>query len=163
MSGVIKLQYFTYELWMANPSEEIDKLWRENDLAYSRKLESLKDRLSRKAFHFLCEVGFHDYRVKNIEIIHNEYGKKNPVTVILHVTNNFKTWQIVYKDVQKVVINYESSTFGRGFDDWGYDELLDVDENTLSHEILFASGSTLLVHIPNKKMFVSRLKETTEG
>ncbi|WP_338552518.1 hypothetical protein [Paenibacillus sp. KS-LC4] len=34
----------------------------------------------------------------------------------------------------------------RGMDDWGYDELLMMDEKTISHEILFASGSTFLIH-----------------
>lgn len=34
--------------------------------------------------------------------------------------------------------------------DWGYEEILDVNEDVLSHEILFSSGSKILIHFSNK-------------
>lgn len=41
-----------------------------------------------------------------------------------------------------------------GFDDYGYNEFLEVDDNILSHEVLFASGATILVHF--KKLSIRR-------
>jgi hypothetical protein len=46
----------------------------------------------------------------------------------------------------------------RGMDCWLYDELLVLDEDTLSHEILFASGAKLLLHFKNKGISITKLK-----
>lgn len=57
---------------------------------------------------------------------------------------------MTYKSITKFNINYENEIEARrGFDDWGYDEFLPVDEQFLSHEILFASGATILIHFKN--------------
>lgn len=72
----------------------------------------------------------------------------------------------MYKGVTKVQIDYEDEKtkenkarrFQYGFDDYGYDEFLEVDENTLSHEILFDSDATILVHF--KQISIKRVKDT---
>lgn len=47
--------------------------------------------------------------------------------------------------------------FQYGFDNYGYDEFLEVDENILSHEILFASDATILVYF--KYISIKKVKE----
>lgn len=71
------------------------------------------------------------------------------------------TFKITYKCIKKYSVNYEECEgLGdrRGFDDWGYDEFLPIDEQTLSHEILFASGSTMLIHFKNGNVFVAKVQ-----
>lgn len=74
----------------------------------------------------------------------------------------FQSVKITYKHIKQFNVNYkEAEGWGdrRGFDDWGYDEFLPIDEQTLSHEILFASGSTILICFKNGNVFVAKTKE----
>jgi len=55
--------------------------------------------------------------------------------------------------VRRLLIQYSAdadlfpsgSGGGFGFGDWGYHELRDAGDGFLAHEVLFATGSTLLV------------------
>ncbi|MEC0248191.1 hypothetical protein P4H65_20550 [Paenibacillus chitinolyticus] len=47
--------------------------------------------------------------------------------------------------------------YQRGFDDFGYQEFLEVDENTISHEILFASGAQVLIHFQRHSIRISQI------
>ncbi|SMC26746.1 hypothetical protein SAMN02745134_02925 [Clostridium acidisoli DSM 12555] len=112
------------------------------------------------------EEGFHDYNLKNFQVIHGRSGYKDPVAVSIVITDTEHTWNILYNKIKKVAINYEQETEGferkrkeyRGFDDYGYDEFFQIDEKTLSHEILFASGATILVHF--QKISITKIKTT---
>ncbi|MED1725969.1 hypothetical protein [Brevibacillus parabrevis] len=61
---------------------------------------------------------------------------------------------IRYRSVSDIQLSYHSrnSDFSKtcGFDEWRYDELLDIDENRLAHEILFASGASVRIELENQ-------------
>jgi hypothetical protein len=154
------MKYYTSKLWsmINSPSQkerdEADIQWEKNNKEYSAIFETVKARFSKNFLKiYLSNNGFHDFRIKNIIVNHKEYGIKNPVSIDLYLTDDdINTFKITYKNVKKFDVNYEEDegwTATRGFDDWGYDEFLPIDEINLSHEILFASGSTILIHFKN--------------
>jgi hypothetical protein len=75
-----------------------------------------------------------------------------PVNVrlaVLDATDQF-LWHLSYSNVRRVVIDYPSDEKlfyqqGEGFGDWGYHELTDAGNCFLRHEVLFRSGSALIV------------------
>lgn len=155
------MRYFTNELWnrVNSESEEerqkADLQWEKNDNEYYEIFKDVKKLLPKKFLKlYEQEYGFHDYELKNFEVIHGNKGHIDPVAVSMVITNGEKIWNIVYKRIKKISINYEQQPdvlkrkkrIYEGFDDYGYDEFFQVDEKTLSHEILFASGATILVH-----------------
>jgi len=155
------MRYFTDELWSGINSdlqEERKKAklqWEKNDREYSEIFKTVKELLPKKFLKiYEQEYGFHDYELKNFEVLHGEKGYKDPVAISIVITDNIKTWNIVYKKIKKITLNYKQQPdlFNRkrrtydGFDDYGYDEFFKVNEKTFSHEILFASGATILVH-----------------
>jgi hypothetical protein len=162
------MRYFTNELWSKLNSEsqkerdEASFEWKKNNEAYSTTFETIKIRLSQKFLKtYLNNYGFHDFQVKNIVIAHKEYGFKNPILVDIYVMDGINTFKITYKCIKKFNVNYEEGIGWedrRGFDDWGYGEFLPIDEQTLSHEILFASGSTILIHFKNGNIFATKVK-----
>ncbi|WP_315122428.1 hypothetical protein [uncultured Clostridium sp.] len=162
------MRYFTDELWSklnSDSQKEYEKAsleWDKNNKVYSEIFESVKNRFSKKFLKtYLSNQGFHDFQIKNIVLTHKEYEFKNPISLDIYVTDSINTFKITYKCIRKLNVNYaEVEGWGerRGFDDWGYDEFLPVDEQTLSHEILFASGSTILIHFKNGNIFVTKTK-----
>lgn len=155
------MRYFTDELWSGINSksqderEKADLQWEKNVSEYNEIFKMIKKALPKKFLKiYEQEYGFHDYELNNFQVIHGEKGYKDPVALSIVVTNKIKTWDIMYKKIKKISIHYEQQpdVFNRkkrtyeGFDDYGYDEFLQIDEKTLSHEILFASGATILVH-----------------
>ena len=69
-----------------------------------------------------------------------------------------------YETVRRVLFDYPSDeplfhNEGRHIGDWGYDELAAIDDNWLRHEVLFASGTTILIEF--KDFFYER--EGCEG
>lgn len=111
------------------------------------------------------ECCFHDYNLKNFQIIHGKERFSNPVSVLLQVCSRENAWEIIYKGITKIQIDYgdENSTkknksreFQYGFDDYIADEFLEVDDNTISHEILFASFATILIHF--RRISIKRIK-----
>lgn len=155
------MRYFTNELWNGINSdseeerEKADLQWEKNDNEYYEIFKTVKKLLPKKFLRiYEQEYGFHDYELKNFEVIHGEKGYKDPVSVSIIIANGEKMWNILYKKIKKISINYQQQPdvlkrkkrIYEGFDDYGYDEFFQIDEKTLSHEILFASGSTILVH-----------------
>ena len=50
---------------------------------------------------------------------------------------------------------------GEGFGDWGYHELSAVDDICMRHEVLFASGSTLLIEFDRLAVSIERVRQGT--
>ena len=166
------MKYFKAELWSGYNSdieeifEEAKKQWEINNKEYAKIFEIVKQRLP-KAFLkiYMREHGFHDYHLRNFQVIHEKEGFRNPIEVSIKIENGEKAWNIMYKGVTKVQINYEAEQvneirkrrFQRGFDDFGYDEFIEVDDNIISHEILFASNATILVYF--KHISIKKIKE----
>ena len=156
------MKYFTEELWSkfnsGDPqiSNEADIQWQANAKAYQEMFKSLGNRFSKKTFELLSKNSFHDLQLVNLQIIHGRYGLEYPVSVILSIGNREKLWHLQYKKVMKLQIDYEPENFveGRGFHDWGYDEFIAIDDDALSHEILFASGAKILIYFINKGLSI---------
>lgn len=166
------MKYFTDELWSKFNSDSKDERseaeleWEKNNKEYSIIFEAIKNRFSKKFLKtYLNNYGFHDFHIKEFQIVHKEYKCKNPISINLIITDEINIWKITYKYVRKISVNYQEEIMqqndwwnGRvGFDDWGYDEFLPIDEQTLSHEILFASGSTILVHFKKGNIFINKV------
>ncbi len=162
------MKYFTDSLWSTiNKGSEAERNqawaeWDKNMQEYTPIFESIKPRLSKKFLKiYMKNHGFHDYRIKNMFLNHKEYGLKNPVSLEIYVTNDSKIYKITYKRIKKFCMDYnekEGNDALKGMDDWGYDEFLPVDDQTLSHEILFASGAAILIHFMNGSVFIEKVE-----
>lgn len=163
--GGVYMKYFKPELWKTEyetPEEEekTDKLWEENIKSYHERYKSLESRLSKKVFNFFLKKDLHDFQIESLVIEHENKGYRKTIKVTILVTNGNEKWQLSYKGIKKILFDYDINkalSENRGFDDWGYDELLDVDENILSHEILFASETKILIYFKNKNIFVKKI------
>lgn len=163
------MRYLTDELWTKINSEckeEREKAglqWDKNAEEYFKIFKNIEKLLPKKFIKIYKQHSFHDYNLKKIEVIHGKQGYIDPVAVSIFVEEGGEVWNITYKKIKKISINYEQQpdVFGRkkrtyeGFDTYGYDEFFQVDEKTLSHEILFASGATILVHF--EKISVNKI------
>lgn len=163
------MKYFTSELLLKMNSDleperiKADAEWIENTRLYLEKYKYISGRISKIAYEKLGMNAFHDFQLKKFEIIHGKYWAKNPITVVLVVIGQKEEWKIIYKRVKKIEINYSETTNlynadRVGFDTWGYCELLSVDENILSHEIIFASGASINIYFLNKSVHIKKSK-----
>ena len=166
------MKYFTSELWekinsdSSEVREQAKARWGVNNKEYSQLFEKIKYRLSKKYLKtYLNEHGFHDYNLIRFEVIHDKSGYKEPVEIRMIITDSINTWDIVYKCIKKLGIDYASNPVAMpgkkkkyydGFDNIGYNEFFEVDERTLSHEILFVSGATILIYF--EKILVKRME-----
>ena len=157
------MNYFTEEMWLSlNIGLEVNEnrvRWYENEKKYRKILASISGRLHVKTYKYFSQIGFHDFRLEKMELIHNEYGKKPVVQVILYVTYDENTFRIHFTNVLKLEIKAaENFCSYRGIDDWGYEEILPIDDKTLSFEVLFASGTTIYIAFPNKTLKVDEVE-----
>lgn len=137
------MNYFTNELWekFNSPDEEIRNLasniWDLNSKLYNIEHEKVKGYLSDIALSRIIQNhGFHDWKLKEIIYLNLESEVK------LVLEEDTDEWIIHYTDIKKIIISdYDKSAY----DSLGYDELLLNDDETLSHEILFASGETIKI------------------
>jgi hypothetical protein len=165
------MKYFKTELWKGFNSdikEEVENSkaqWDENNKEYEQIFEVVKRRLPKTFLSiYMKERGFHDYKLRNFQVIHEMQGFKNPISVVIEIENGEKKWHVVYKEVTRVEIDYKDDYTDEsdkrrlqyGFDDYGYDEFLEVNDKILSHEILFASDANILVHF--KKISIKNIK-----
>jgi hypothetical protein len=147
----------------------------ENWTAYREQLESLRSRLSKKNFEFF-KKGLHDARLISFSVgdgLHLDLSGNNPVkindfyrtSVEIKVLNaEFDAvYFLKYQKVSKSVFDFPSDEplWGNHIDDWGYDELSSVDDKVFRHEILFSSGTTVLIEF--EKFSVSRRKYVTRS
>ena len=75
-------------------------------------------------------------------------------------------WRLAYRTLRRTVVDYPSEQplfyqKGGGFGDFGYHELSDAGSGFLQHEILFASGASLLFEFANVEIFSMPRSEAT--
>lgn len=171
------MKYFTKEVWLGynnqgplTPRAAVEmgkKNWRE----YVEQLEELRPRLSRQAFRFFQKENLHDARllafIAGDAPEHDVHGPKrfninahNPSVVMKVLSENLDVlYSLKYTKVRKVNFEFPSAEplfheEGNHIGDWGYDELTAADDQYLRHEVLFASGTIILVefkHFAYKK------------
>ena len=94
-----------------------------------------------------------------MEIEHKSLLHSN---IHLTVTSD-DTWILSFENVsffQYRHLNYdnEQPIYNREIDDWLYEELLPLNDSTLSFEVVLSSGGNILLHFPNKLVSMKRLK-----
>lgn len=166
------MKFFTNELWdmlnsdNANERNIARQQWDENSSKYSGVFENVK-KMPPKNFLkvYYANYGFHDYQLVKFDILNDSMTRRKAVNANLIIGDGENTWNISYKNISKISIeyNYVNPEFQHnyGFDDYGYDEFIEVDKEIISHEILFASGATLLIHF--RKISVVKVKNSDQG
>jgi len=163
------VKYFTRELWlgMQHPTTGVASVqrWNRNAIAYQRQFNRLRRRLSKRTCLFFDRADVHDGELLYVRVDDGNrpaplshkvrpwrVAKPFPVGVALSVLEGDEAylWTIRYSRVRRVLIDFptEDPLFhrdGEGLGDWGYHELTDAGDQFLRHEVLFATGSRLLV------------------
>ena len=166
--SVLGMKYFTKKLWAGyNSRSDVEarralEQGEQNAQEYARQLEQLRPRLSDEAYHFFTAESLHDGRllafIAGDSIDHDIQGLEkfdinvHTPSVELRVlgANLDVRYTLQYSGVRRALFDYpsEEPLFHREGDhigDWGYDELTAADESYLRHEVLFASGTTILI------------------
>jgi hypothetical protein len=159
------MEIITKEHWRGwNSKDEKTREWArkssdENFKIYAARLEKLRSRLKERNYEFF-KNGLHDGRLISFSIgdglkLNFENGQPidindfSETTVQMRVLNAYfdAIYDLKYEQVGKAVFDFPSDEplWGTRIDDWGYDEISEINEKTLRHEILFSSGTTILI------------------
>lgn len=162
------MKYFTKELWLGgNRRSEADRRraseqWTTNLHEYQKQLKALQGRLTKRAYNFFTKVSLHDGRVIALTVgdaIHHDIQGTDKFDINVHNPGvEIKVlgceldmqYTLRYRKVRRVLFDYPSEKplfhrEGGHIGDWGYDELTAADNKYLRHEVLFASGTTILI------------------
>ncbi|MFD2115642.1 hypothetical protein ACFSTH_11580 [Paenibacillus yanchengensis] len=161
------MKYFKNSIWELINSEDLvekrqaKELWKLNAKMYWTEFLKLRKRLPNGVFDIFEKNDFHDFEIKECLIQHTVANGK-PAQFQLKITDGYEEWVIQYSNINKLCFKFDDDkcieNFGINIDCWGYHELLEIDENNISHEILFSSGTTLLVCFENKGLSVEKVK-----
>ncbi|WP_078553534.1 hypothetical protein [Bacillus alkalicellulosilyticus] len=168
------MKFYLYDLILAQNRDNIsdeqfihnDRKWQQNVEKYQKIFKTLDNRLPQDVFEHFNSWGFHDYRLKKIEMDHKSLVD---LTIQFTVSNDVedleseKQWVLSFEKVS--FYNYkhhnydnEKSIFNREIDDWLYQEILPINSSRLSFEVLFSSGGNVLLHFPNNAVSIKRIK-----
>lgn len=164
------MKYFTREYWLSLQSVGSTPAAPGQDpfVRYRADLDALRDRVSPEVFAFFSEADVHDGELLSLTVLDGNrpappglparewtYQPGFPVRAKLRVMDAYDrlVWTVDYADIRNVILKYsaEADLFpsgsggGFGFGDWGYHELRDAGDGFLAHEVLFATGSTILI------------------
>ena len=166
------MKYFTPEEWAAwqEPGYRAPPPEQEPAVLYRHQLEGLRSRLPARAWTFFASADVHDGSLLSFVVREGDdhapvaglrVGKRRrryPVSAVLRVREGNSTivWEVEYLRCRRALIDFPGVELfhedGDGFGDWGYDELSDAGAEFLRHEILFASGTSLLVEFLTVKV-----------
>jgi hypothetical protein len=137
---------------------------------YRLQWEELMPRLTESACTFFGEVSLHDGTLLALKVGDDIYRRfptyKNRLTnrrqliVEIQAMNYEETrlYSIRYERLRRVAFDFPtaepwymrfSDPGSNPIDDWMFDELTAVDDQVLSHEVLFSSGTTLRIEFEN--------------
>lgn len=165
------MKYFTKALWRGAQQLEPEAAarnraaWQEAFREYRAELETVKAHLDQYAAEFFTEADLHDGELLEFQVLDGSRPKPlaessqpwvaiggYPVRVklaVLDADDRF-LWRVEYRVVRRITLDYPSDDpmFGHsdsGFGDWGYHELSDAGGGFLRHEVLFRSGSSVVL------------------
>jgi hypothetical protein len=151
------MRYFTKELWAADQIRLGGRNaghWRMALRSYREQLETLRPRLPSQVFAFFDRADIHDGELVHMDVADGSRAApaRHPVRVELAIRDVYDrlVWTLRYAGIRRVLVDFPSAKplfhhDGEGFGDLGYHELTDGGGGFFRHEILFASGATLLV------------------
>jgi hypothetical protein len=146
--------------------EALNKECNVQDELYRKQLEELMPRLSDSARTFFDSVSLHDGTLLVMRIgddIHKQYSalstlvvNRRRLSVELEALNRQEShlYTLQYVRIHRFVFDFPSAEpwylrhSDRGdnpIDDWMADELTALNDQILRHEVLFSSGSTLVI------------------
>ena len=159
------MEIVTKRHWLGwNSDDENEVAWAqksadENLVRYAQRLDALRPRLKERNYRFF-KSGLHDGRLVAFCVgdgLHIDLDGAKSVSLrdFYRTTVNIKVlnaefdaiYNLKYQNVSKSVFDFpsEEPLWGNNIDDWGYDELSEVNEKVLRHEVLFSSGATILI------------------
>jgi hypothetical protein len=176
------MKYFTKDLWLAwNNQGSIDpkkaiEIGNEAFDNYRHELERLKPRLGAQTYEFFTRESLHDGRVLSLIVgdgINHEVGGVKPfdinarqtaVRIQVFGSEMDVLYTLSYEGIRRVVFDFPSDEplfyhEGDNIGDWGYDEISAPDAKYLRHEVLFSSGTSVVIEF--KKFSYS--KEACKG
>lgn len=162
---MIFLRYFKPEyladMQSSESTEEADRLWEDSIAEYVDQLESLQPKLSARNYSFFRYHSLHDGCVVEMRVIDRNAAKmraegryhinpmlRSPAVVEIEVLAGEFVYMLTFSKVSRLIIKSptEDTMPGwGGFGDWGYDELTEVGDRIFRYEVLFISGTTLLI------------------
>ncbi|WP_445486455.1 hypothetical protein [Niallia sp. 03133] len=161
------MKYFTYELLTSlnndSLSEEqlqvIEKQWENNGLLYSKVFKGLLGRIPNEIFTSFMNNEFHDYLLEKIQVEHTSLLHMN---IHFILTNNEDSWKLSFTNISSLRYNHLNDSpfpiFNPEVDVWVKEELLPLDDNNLSFEVLLSSGANIQVSFKNKNIQLQKLK-----
>ncbi|QJE00380.1 hypothetical protein HH212_10385 [Massilia forsythiae] len=166
------MKFFTKEFWAStrdgedaeqgeNPAGSRGKVLR----AYHAQLEAMRPRLPEHVFAFFERVDIYEGELLRLDIADGSrpapLGQpprpwvapgNHPVRVALDILDVYDqlVWTLRYRTVRRILVDFPAEPpllyrDGEGFGDLGYHELTDAGDGFFRHEILYASGATVLV------------------
>ena len=158
------MKYFTKDMvegWQTPYSNRWDALFPKRLAAYRKQLGRLRSRLSARSYRFFAEETLHDGRLISLNVLDlpgsrvgdaDAHRRPNLPDVEIRAVNGKqdKLYVLKYARVRKFQLDYPSDKplfhlAGTGIGWWEYDELTAAGRKHLRHEVLFSSGSTLLI------------------
>jgi len=137
------VKFFTREYWLGLQRRDYTLPPPEADphILYRKELEGLRGRVADDAFHFFAEADVHDGELLDLSVV--DGNRPAPLGQPAREWTDEPGFPVRY-DAEADLFP-SGSGGGFGFGDWGYDELRDAGDGFLAHEILFATGATILV------------------
>lgn len=140
------MQFFTMEIWEGiqdggEAARPWHALWDNRVREYWAQYAKIRDRLEPREQIFFDKPRLHDGRIKGIQIEESR-SRVTPLAVTLDVAHpeEPRVYRIAYRAVTSLnILTPPNEALGRGFDDWGYDEITSAGEQ-LRHEVLLAPG-----------------------
>jgi hypothetical protein len=166
------MKYLTKKRWagtrtgeQANASGADAASWGKALRAYRGQLEAMRPRLPDHVFAFFDRADIHEGELLHLEIRDGSRPAPldqlprpwivpgdHPVRVELAILDVYdrQVWTLQYRSIRRILVDFPSKTplfyqDGEGFGDVGCHELTDCGDGFFRHEILFATGATLLV------------------
>lgn len=155
------MKYFKRELWekinseVEQEREQAELEWERNDKIYWESFRKTKQHLPKEFLSvYQQNHWFHDCLISGLEVVKKSDDYRGSVSIEIKISKGPQKWLIRYANVTKFYLDFvaeeELSFFGgmnsNAWDEWGYDEFYCIDEDTLSHEILFSSRRTILIY-----------------
>jgi hypothetical protein len=155
------MEYFTDEVLSFDPfaTEEAQKAqdmkWEKAVQSYKVRIKEIENRLLKSAYKFYTTQSFHDYDLVSFQ---TREQKKKPLPLEIHmeIKKGDRFLFLTYTDVQNFQLTYKTETSYRGLGCFVHDELLDINENFLSHEIMLSTGSSIKITFKNKCLKISK-------
>jgi hypothetical protein len=144
------MRYLTRKRWAGARSDaggETGRSWGKALRAYREQLETLRPRFPDEVFAFFDRADIHEG-----ELLHLDIGDGGePVRVALAIRDVYdrQSWTLEYGAARRAVVDVPAQApplphDGEGFGELACHELTDCGGGYFRHEILFASGATLL-------------------